>query len=130
MSRYKPTAAEFDALLDVVTGVAAETGIALAGVSVAAARRAYDHIIRTQLHDRCEDCGQSVRGLAVFECLARGGSSALLCCARCASNLAELEDGGWVEQPPARRHWQSVTLARSGRSASVTFNVRLGSIRR
>jgi hypothetical protein len=73
-------------------------------------RDAHDHAIRKECNSRCEDCGQSVRGLAVFECVAPRASSALYCCPSCASQ----------ELDPVRaahsRHWARVVLVRSGLS--------------
>ncbi len=75
-------------------------------------RDAHDHAIKKDCHSRCEDCGQSVRGLAVFECLAPRASSALYCCPSCASQ--ELD-------PVRAAHcagWSRVVLVRSGLSGA------------
>ena len=72
----------------------------------AAARRdSYCWLIR-ELGERCEDCGCSVRELAVFECVVASGGTSLLCCPVCATQLS----------CPEKRHWRSVVLARSGRA--------------
>lgn len=75
-------------------------------------RDAMKWVIKEQCGERCEDCGQSVRGLAVFECKAKRGSTSLYCCPRCASQ--ELD-------PVRAAHssvWARVVLVRSGRSGA------------
>lgn len=89
-------------------------------IEIAAARRdGMDWVIREQCCNRCEDCGQSVRGLAVFECTAKRGSTSLYCCASCA-NLVDVVRGlrGVTAFTKPSTHWTKVVLVRSGLSGA------------
>lgn len=84
-------------------------------------RDAHDWAIKTTARGRCENCDESLRGLAVFECSGQRCPTGMYCCSTCASLVVRTVVGPRGDVLGVIRErvplWTRVVLVRSGRTA-------------